>query len=171
MLFRSDLVTAGVLTNLKPTLELIRKLRTENSIGGIANKNPNAGSLVITTSALWNVLADQVENKKTIYDSGMSIPRFGSNLGWQYPVIPYGGTLITYDPDCPAGMLYVLTPESFMFEVDSDNNFSPQPWVLKSASEEGGGYYRWSSIMAETRFSGMDPFLQIKVKDLTVSGT
>lgn len=171
LIAQSTLQSAGVLTDKKPTLSLLRTLRISNTYGGLANKNPKSGRLVITTPDLWEVLAKEAESKHTIYETGQKVPGQLSSIGVQYPVIVKDTTMITYDPSCPSGELYLLTPESFVFQVQSGANFKAAPWQKKWEIEEGGGYYSWTNIHSKTRLMCLDPFLQTRVTGLTVSGS
>jgi hypothetical protein len=164
------LVQQGYLTDTRPKLSMLRKIRITPALGGVANKNADAGRFVITGPNLFNVLADEAEGKYQIHVG--NIPGFALG-GFKYPVIQYGNIFITYDPDLEthgADEMYQLTPSSFLFEVQSGSNFKVEPWTKQWLAEEDGGYYQRSMIRAKTRFTCREPWLQVKVTGLTVDG-
>jgi hypothetical protein len=167
VLHANRLVANGVLADTKPRLALFRKVRITNSLGGVANKRADAGRCVITGPDLFNVLADEAEGKYQIHQT--SIPGFAIG-GFKFPVIQYGNILITYDPDCPEGEWYQLTPESFLFEIQAGSNFVVEPWTKEWLVKEGGGYYQRTQIRAKTRFTCREPWLQVKGVGFTVDG-
>jgi hypothetical protein len=163
----TQLATAGGASGTVPLLKGIRIIRTDNTVGGIANRFSGAGSLCITTAAVWNTLANEAEGKYTIFDSPGSSPQFLKGVSAQFPMIVKDTTVITYDPDCPSGELYVLTPEFWVFEVDRANNFKIKPWQDKSLNDEGGEMYMYTQIYAQTRLLCYRPDLQVKITGCT----
>lgn len=164
------LQAAGVIPTYAPTLDLIRKIRTINSLGGIANRDPDAGDLVITTAELFNTLAAEAEGQAQIWrDPTKPVPGTGMALGFKYPVIVKDGSYITYDPDCTSGELYVLTTKTWMYEIRDGYNFMQTPWVKKHEVEEGGNMYSWKSIYLKHRLTCTKPWLQVKVKGLVAA--
>jgi hypothetical protein len=163
------LATAGGASGTVPLLKGIRIIRTDNTVGGIANRYSQAGSLCITTAALWNVLANEAEGKYTIFDTPGSAPSFFKGVGAQFPMIVKDTTVITYDPDCPSGELYVLTPEFWVYEVDRANNFKIEPWQKKHLNDEGGQRYLYTQIYAQTRLTSYRNDLNVKITGCTTS--
>jgi hypothetical protein len=165
------LATAGAITasTTVPLLQMFRHMKTNNTVGGIANRYAGAGSLVITTPDLWNVLATEAEGKHTIFDSNTEVPGMMLHTGMKYPIIKKDTTFITYDPDCPSGELYQLTPEFWVYEVEKGNNFKVMDWKNKWETDEGGAYYVWNQIFAKARLTCHRPDLQIKITGLTTS--
>ncbi len=163
------LATAGGASGTVPLLKGIRIMRTDNTVGGIANRYSRAGSLCITTAAIWNVLANEAEGKYTIFDSPGSSPQFLKGVSAQFPMIIKDTTVITYDPDCPSGELYLLTPEFWVFEIDRANNFRIEPWQKKHLNDEGGERYVYTQIYAQTRLMCYRNDLQVKITGATTS--
>jgi hypothetical protein len=147
-------------------LKWFRQLKYDNDVAGIANKTSGAGDLAITTPALWMALADQVDERHVFYDT--SIPQIGM-AGFKNPVIVYDGTVIAFDPDCQSGQVYLLTSDSWVYEVHRQENFKMQDWVKKHETEEGGEKYRWSNISAKSRLVCREPWAQAKVTNATAS--
>jgi hypothetical protein len=170
VLTAAALVSGGYIPTQAPTLDLIRKIRTINALGGIANRDPDAGDLVITTPELFNTLASEAEGQAQIWrDPTKPVPGTGMALGFKYPVIVKDGAFITYDPDCPSGELYVLTTKTWMYEIRDGYNFMQTPWVEKNKVEEGGEMYSWKSIYLKDRLTCLKPWLQVKVKGLVAA--
>ena len=160
----ADLVTAGIMTATdNVTLDVLRWLKINNTYGGVTNKYAGAGNLAITTPAQWLKLADDADSNQVfsvgkLGDVGMD--------GFKYPVIQADNTLVTYDPDCTSGCLYLLCTDHWVFEVQSGSNFQVEPWQEKWRNEEGGEYYRWTQIHAKTRLTCTRPDLQVKITGL-----
>lgn len=165
------LATNGAIaaSSTKPLLRMFRHMKTDNASGGITNRYANAGSLAITTAALWNVLANEAEGNHTIYDSNTKIPGLMHDVGMKYPVIVKDTTMITYDPDCPSGEAYLLTPEFMVFEVEAGNNFVVEPFQKKWLNDEGGKKYVYAPIHAKTRLVSYRNDLNVKITGLTVT--
>lgn len=168
VLVASDLKTAGYIPTTMPTLNLIRQVKTINALGGLSNFDAEAGNLVITTSELWNVLAQEAQGQAIIWqDMYKPVPNTGMALGFKMPVIVKDGSYITYDPDCPAGEMYVLTTGSWMYEIRDGYNFMQTPWNEKHLIQEGGEMYSWKTIYLKHRLSCTQPWLNVKIKGLT----
>jgi len=161
----SSIAASGTIIDLR----MFRKVRTLNTFGGLANKAEDAGTLVITTGELWEKLANDAEGKHNIYDPMTTIPGVLNHTGMKYPVICKDQTKITYDEDCPAGTAFVLTPSTWVWEVQRGSNFKTEEWVKKYLTEEGGGYYRWTLLHTKARLTCTDPFLNVKITGLTTS--
>ena len=90
------------------------------------------------------MLATEAEGKWTINDTG--IPHH-AYTGFQYPVIRYDRTWITYDEDCPPGCMFLFHTPSWVYELSPDYNFTIDgKWVEKDLTEEGGGHYIWALL-------------------------
>ncbi len=169
----ANLVANGQLPTTKPNLSLIRKLRTSNNLAGgtntgIANLDATAGDLCITTPDLWNVLADEADDQHIIHDlATASVPQLGKSIGFKLPVIVKDNTFITYDPDCPEGEMYLLTSNTWCYEVMPGYNYAIWDWQDKAKTEEGGDHYQWTQIVVKDRFTCERPWLQVKVTGLT----
>lgn len=168
VLVGSTLVTNGNIPTTQPTLDLISQILVDDSLGGICNYSGGTGDLVITTAALWNVLRSEAEDQATI-DSGveMEIPKTGKTVAFKQPVIRHGKSLITYDPDCPSGELYVLSSGSLVYEVAPGYNYKIQNLVNKAETEEGGEDYSWGKINLKHRLTCRAPWLNVKVTGLS----
>tara|TARA_Y100000310_G_scaffold336614_1_gene421642 strand:+ start:917 stop:2047 length:1131 start_codon:yes stop_codon:yes gene_type:complete len=165
------LATAGAITasTTIPLLRMVRWMKTENTTGGLCNRWAGAGSLAITTGSLWNVMANEAEGQHTIYDRGQEVPGLQMARGSKFPVIVKDGTYITYDPDCPSGEFYLLTPEYWVYEVEAGNNFLIEEWQKKWLNDEGGSKYYYTQIHAKPRLTCYRPDLNVKITGLTVT--
>lgn len=163
------MITSGYLPSTVPTLSMIRSLRVIDSLGGIANLDPDGGDLVITTPDLWIALANEAEGQHEIFDDGKNIPGISMSIGMKYPVIKKDQTYITYDPSCTAGELLMFTTSSWMYEIQGGLNYKVGNWVPKHETEEGGERYRWTNISLKDRFTCCKPWLQTIVTGLTAS--
>lgn len=164
----ANLVTDGYLADSQVKLRLIRQIK--HVLGGMKHKHPKAGNLIITTSALWETLADEADGKAQIFRSSTSVPEMAV-AGFELPVIKYDDAIITYDPDCPDGELYALTTECWSYEIQKGSNFQIQKWTKKHETEEGAPRYRWTNINTKARLTCTEPWLQAKVTGLTVDGS
>ena len=162
----SDLVSAGAMASTVPTHTLIRKLLTWSSLGALQKFRSSAGQLCITTGELFDKIVDSIEAKHTFQHP--SIPRL-AEVGFGMPVAVVDQTVITWDPSCEGGELYLLTPESWVFETHSKENFTVSALSNKATVDEGGGDYRFGHVMTKARLICREPFLQTKVKGLTTS--
>ena len=154
-------VTTGVTTIL---LRKCRQARLTTAYGAIRQKYASAGNLIITTPTLWEKLANEADGKNQINSN--DIPQF-ARAGFTNPAIRLYDALIVWDHDCPSGEVYVLTPEFWVFEVQRGANFMIEPWTRKWVTEEGGAFYRWTTIRAKTRLTCRRPDLQVKLTDVT----
>ena len=162
----ADLVTNGHLSNTVPTLRLIRKLKTIPSLGELQAKRSDAGNLCITTGELFEVLANESDSKHTFFDRAIPEMRL---VGFENPVIKYDNTLVTWDPGCPAGNMYLLTSGSWLFETQKGENFEIGQLNNKSDVDEGGGDYQFAHVKGKARLTCREPWLQTKVTGLTSS--
>jgi hypothetical protein len=162
----ANIIDGDSLTSSVPTLRLLRQSRLLTTYGAIRKKRSSAGKLAITTPDLWEVLADEAEPFNQINSNDV---RAFAVAGFNAPLIRLDDMYITFDHDCPSGELYVLTPEDFVFEVHSDENFQPAPWVRKDRTEEGGNRYLWSNISAKCRLTCRRTDLNIKMRDMTTT--
>lgn len=163
----TTLAAAGTIPSTKISLSLIRQLRTNDTFGGLANKNPDAGTLAITTSDLWNALADEAEGQHTIFEAGQQVPGITMSIGSKFPVICKDMTYITYDQSCPSGELYMFTPGSFIYEIQGGNNYAVSDWRKKHETEEGAPRYRWALVTHKDRFTCTKPWENSKTTALT----
>ena len=153
-------------------LGIIRKLKHESGGTGwnaINHKavGPGVADLAITTPAIFLKLAEEMEagNQKEV-DATRVVDFFGE--GFTTPVLNKDGVMITYDPNCPAGKLYLLSTRSWYFEVHNKHNFATTPLVEDWKNNYQGGYYQWSLIDLKSRLVCKEPWLQAKVVNLTV---
>lgn len=168
VLVASDLVSSGYIPSTMPTLDLISKINTIPDLGGIQNRSPGGGDLVITTPQLFNVLRQEAEGQANIWqDVNKPVPNVGTTIGFKLPVIMKDGTYITYDPDCPEGEMYVLSTGSWMYEIRDGYNFMQAGFQDKWRLEEGGQMYVWNLISLKHRLTCLQPWLNVKVKGLT----
>ena len=137
----------------------LRQLRLLDTYGAVRKKRANAGTLVITTPAIWEGLANAADLRNQINSN--SIRPF-AETGFKNPYVEVDDMIITWDHDCPAAELYMLTPDSWVFELQAGSNFNVEPWTEKWRSEEGGDYYRWTQIHAKSRLICREPWLQMK---------
>lgn len=160
-------VSAGGIPDSKVRLDLLRRNKIQY---GLTNKFAGAGDFAITSNALFNVLAEEAEARnQRIVEGG--VPEIGME-GFTLPMIQYGSTWITYDPDCPEGELYHLTSRSWVLEVREGSNFNLVDGIKeKWNQEEGGGYYNWGQFRAQMRLVCREPHLQMKWTGLTTDGS
>ncbi len=154
----NSLVLAG--DGAIPTLSLIRQI---NVVNNMAVRSPTGQGidLVVTTPAIWMMLATEAEGKWTINDTG--IPHH-AYTGFQYPVIRYDRTWITYDEDCPPGCMFLFHTPSWVYELSPDYNFTIDgKWVEKDLTEEGGGHYIWALLRTMGRLTCREPWLQARI--------
>lgn len=135
---------------------------------GVRSRFNSAGNLVITTPTLWEKLADEASNNSSIQRfTTTDVPQF-ARTGFKLPVLKADDMTIVFDHDCPAQEVYMLTPEFWTFEIQSGANFTIEPWTKKYLTEEGGAFYRWTTIHAKSRLTCRRPDLQIKVTGCTI---
>ncbi len=156
---------ATYVSTTKPLLAMFRQIRITDKVGsteisGMARKDPRAGRLAITTAELWGILAAEAEGKHTIFDSGAKIPELLGSVSTAFPVIRKDDTYITYDPDCPSGEIYILSPEYFLFEAQANNNFKQYEWRADWEAREDGFKFLWKKINAKLRWTCYRPDLQ-----------
>ena len=168
----ANLKSNGQMATTRPTLNLIRTLNTQDNVAGgtntgLRNFDPDAGDLVITTSALWNVLANEADGEHTIYDDGKAIPGLGMSVGFKYPVIKKDNSYITYDPDCPSGEMNLLSTNTFCWEVQPGYNFKIEEWQKDWLTTEAGGWFQRTLIMLKHRFTCERPWLNTRVTGLS----
>jgi hypothetical protein len=162
------------LTSTVADLSIIRKVNngfTKKGGGtftGLAARTPDGtgARCWITTSTLWNELADQADGRYQIHVNG--IPDTGLG-GFKNPIIHYDNSYITWDPYCPSGEMYGLYLEDWVVEVQKGHNFQWLGFTDKSKSEEGGGYYEWGNFSFQGRLTCRSPWLNVKIKDLTTA--
>lgn len=169
----SSLVTGGYLPSTVPNLSLISKIRSIPALGGMSNRDAKAGTLALTTPDLFSVLREEAEGQHIVYeDIGAAVPNAPDILkaiGMSYPVIKKDQTYITYDPQCPSGHLYLLTPGTFVYQLQSGYNYKQNSWQQKKLNEEGGGDYEWMLIELKQRLGCLRHDLQFKCTGLTTT--
>ena len=139
-----------------------------STVTGRAGKSPDGSgcNLHIVNPRELATLRQEAQGTYQIHYDG--IPGHAA-IGHRKPVIEYGTNWITYDDDVTAGTWYGVRLESWLLEVDSRYNFRVQPFVLKSAVEEGGEHYEWSLVHAKLRLTCREPWLQCKGTGFTAS--
>lgn len=152
-------------------LDIMRQVNTGgiDAVGdGLASKDPNGvgATLGITDSKTWNELASQSEGRGNIVHGGIK-DHFVS--GFRYPIIEHDNGWYTWDPNCPAGELYLLNLETWLMEVLRGHNFAWLGFTDKSKSEEGGGYYEWGHFSFQGRLTCRAPWLNCRITNLTVN--
>lgn len=163
-------------TNDVLTIRMLRQVRLLDQPGGSGGtthpngaprkRQANAGQLVILPPDLWEVLADECDGKNQINSNDI---RPFAVAGFTNPVLRIDDMVVVWDHDCPAGEAYVLTPDSWVFEIQQGANFTIEPWTRKWTAEEGGHYYRWTNIHAKARLICRKPWLQTKIYGLDTS--
>ena len=138
----------------------LRQLRLLPAYGSMRKLRANAGRLIITSPALYEGLANAADLRNQINSNAV---REFAETGFKNPYIVVDDMIITWDHDCTATELYMLTPESWVFEIQAGSNFNVEPWTEKWRSEEGGDYYRWTQIHTKSRLICREPWLQHKV--------
>lgn len=164
----SDLKTSVI------DLTLSRKINsgftTEGStdIAGLAGKDENGTGATcwITTSNLWQELANQADGRFQIFTNG--IPDSGMG-GFKRPVIAFDNVYYTWDPTCPSGEMYGLNLETWMIEIQRGHNFVWGGWQDKAKTEEGGAYYLWGHFDVMLRMTCRKPWLNCKITNLTAA--
>ncbi len=131
------------------------------TITGLASKSPDGSgaNLHMVNPREFAKLRQEATGSYQIHVGG--IPGHAA-IGHRKPIIEYGSNWITYDDAITAGTWYALRLESWLLECDGRYNFTPQPFVLKSAQEEGGEHYEWSQVHARLRLSCREPWLNCK---------
>lgn len=170
----SSLVAGTDTASTVVDLDLIRKINhgfTKASSGtftGLAMRSANGrgANAIVTTSTLWQELASQAEGRYQIHTNG--IPKAGL-AGFEFPVIEYDRSFITYDPYCPSGEMYALNLDTWMVEIQKGHNFKFLGFQPKWLNEEGGGYYEHGLFSAMIRFTCSAPWLNCRVSGLTTT--
>lgn len=155
----------GNIDSTSVALELIRKAKFTYDL---TKKYAGAGTFAVTTPTLFDKLMDEAEarNLRTV-SSGSEIPEVGME-GFKLPLIHYQGTWVTYDPSCPSGEMYILTPRSWILEVKRNGNLRLEGGIHeKWKEEEDGEYYHWGKFHFQPRLICREPHLQFKYINLT----
>lgn len=141
-----------------------------NDTAGPRSRHNRAGWFVITTPALWEKLANDVSLSSTSLDrfNHDGIPAF-EQVGFTNPVLKVDDMTVVFDYDCPSGEVYLLTPEFWTFEIQKGANFAIEPWTKKHNTEEGGAFYRWTTIHTKSRLTCRRPDLQVKLEAMTTA--
>ena len=87
-------------------------------------------------------------------------------MTFKQPVIEHGKSRIVYDPDCPAGTMFVLSSGSFCYEISPGMNYKINSLRDKGAYEEGGEDYSWGKVSIQHRLTCKAPWLNVKVTGL-----
>jgi hypothetical protein len=171
----AGLVTAGDMSSTTPDLSLIRTLKIKDSAGGtslkaVCNKDARAGDLCIVDPAVFLVFAQAVDGAQTRWlDAGEKVPGIGHTYGFQYPVIMYDNTLVTYDPSCPSGELYLLTSGTWHYEIAPGYNYAVTKWNNDWEVTRGGVMKRWANTLLRDRLYPNRIDLNTKVTGLTAA--
>lgn len=152
----------GNIPDQKVRLDLIRKALLDY---GLTKKFAGAGTFSVVPMDMFSTLLEEAEDRNLRVVEG-NIPDMGLE-GFKSTVIQYGRTMITYDPSIPSGELYVLTPRSWIFEIQRGANFQLDDTIKeKWRLEEGGGYYNYGNLHAKCRLICTEPHLQFKMFNL-----
>lgn len=171
MFLRSNTFDAAYLVSngyIEDTQVKLRLIRQGNHIHGPAQKSDGGFDLAITTPELWEQLADEADNKATIYRNG--IPDYAMS-GFKYPVIHHDNCYITYDYKCAAGEMVCLKLSSWAVEFKADQKFKFEGWKKNQEITEGGRRYSWGNIVTTMRMTCREPWLQLRYTGLTTSGS
>lgn len=162
----TDLKSSVVDLNINRLINVGFTDENGNTVEGLAGKSPNAtgATLFLTTSELWQELADQADGRYQIHTNGIPDRPMG---GFKYPIIQKDNVYYTYDPDCPAGEMYCLNLDTWFVEINSGHNFTFTGFTDKSKTEEGGGYYEWGAYEAQIRLTCRSPWLNARITNLT----
>ena len=153
-------------------LEMIRKINSgfdqvaSGSFDGLKHRSGDGGGATcwITTPALWQELADQIESRYVIQQSDM--PKHGLG-GFKYDCIYYQGVYIISDIECPSGEMYGLNLDSWLLETDSRHNLRFMGPYSESETVRGGDYIEWGQFTFQGRLTCRKPFCNARVYNLT----
>ena len=154
-------------------LQLVRNVqhgftRTDNSakVDGITTRTPNGKGVdaVITTSEIWQSLANEADGRYEIQVGG--IPGTGL-AGFKNPVIAYDNCYITYDNFCPDGEMYLLCMEAWTLEVQQGKDFFFDGLKDNTQLQRGGPAVEWGNFEFMPRLICHAPHLQTKITGLT----
>lgn len=171
----SGVFAAGTEIGTSSTVELqiIRNVqhgftRTDTSakVDGITTRTSNGQGVncVITTSELWQSLANEADGRYEIQVGG--IP--GTALaGFKNPVIAYDNTYITYDNFCPDGEMYLLCMDCWSLEVQQGKDFFFDGLKDNTQLQVGGAAVEWGNFEFMPRLICHAPHLQTKITGLT----
>lgn len=133
---------------------------TRRSVGG------KGASLFITTPELWQSLALQADGVAQIFTNG--IPEHAIS-GFKMPVIQRGSVYYISDEFCPAGEMYGLNLDTWMYEVHAKYNFkvpSADEWTLESKVVQGGADIFFASIEHQARLTCRQPWSNCRIYGL-----
>jgi hypothetical protein len=160
------------LTTTVADLTIIRKVNNGFTKAGGGTFTPLAlrsgggrgATCWITTSNLWQELANQADGRFQIHTQGIPGKALG---GFKAPIIAFDDSYVTYDPYCPAGEMYGLNLDFWSVEVQKGHNFAWLGFTDKSKTEQGGEYIEWGNFSFQGRPICHAPWTQVRVTGLT----
>ena len=155
-------------------LEMIRNFNhgytnvAGTAVNGAALRNPNGFGCPrsITTPTILNKLKQDAEARG--YQMwGMDMPE-RAKTGFTGRVIEFEGVLISDDPDCPAGVIYMLDPDHIVVEVPPAMNFAWNGFKNEKELQEGGVDKEFGLLELELRLTVRSPHLMGTITGVTV---
>jgi hypothetical protein len=164
----ATLTSAGILTGTKPELRMIRAF---DSTYGMALKQYGAPDLFLTHGSLWDVLAEQCDDKQSRVMSSKELPNvFYDSSATNFPVIVLNGSrYIIFDNSFPTGTMVGLNSNTWSIHVENGYNFNLGPWVDPTKYTSGAEEIIFRYIETHLRTVCEAPFANWKVTGLTTS--
>jgi hypothetical protein len=141
---------------------------TSAAVTGLAVRSENGAgaTLFITTTEIWNDLADQADGRFNITVGGIVDHAIA---GFKQPIIEKDNVYYTWDSRCPSGEMYGLNLDTWLVEVHRNHNFAFTGFRPKWLSEEGGGMYEWGQYHAQIRMTCRMPWCNTRIYNITTN--